>query len=107
MDVRMTTRHVTLSGTFRKLAEERARKLGKYEPRLIAVDLIFDEDHGRFRTEARAEVPGHPPLIARAHAEGRRKALDQTLRKLGRQLRRERSKKVEHQGPPIAAVPEE
>jgi ribosomal subunit interface protein len=107
MDVRMTTRHVGLSDSFRKLAEERVQKLGKYEPRLIAVDLIFENDHGRFIAEARADVPGRPPLIARSAGDGRRKALDQALRKLARQLRRERSKVVEHQAPPAAALPEE
>ncbi|MEJ2503415.1 MAG: ribosome-associated translation inhibitor RaiA [Gemmatimonadota bacterium] len=107
MDVRMTTRHVDLSDTFRKLAEERVQKLGKYEPRLIAVDLIFEDDHGRFTTEARADVPGRPPLVARTAADGRRKSLDQTLRKLSRQLRRERSKLTEHQAPPVAVLPKE
>lgn len=107
MDVRMTTRHVALSDSFRKLAEERARKLGKYEPRLLAVELIFEEDHGRFATEAKASVPGRPALVARSDADGRRKALDQTLRKLGRQLRRERSKSTEYQAPPMAPLTKE
>lgn len=104
MDVRMTTRHVALSDSFRNLAEERARKLGKYEPRLLTVELIFEEDHGRFATEARANVPGRPALVARSESGGRRKALDQTLRKLSRQLRRERSKSTDYQAPPVAPL---
>jgi ribosomal subunit interface protein len=102
MDVRITTRHANLSDGFRALAEERAIKLTKYEPRLIAVDLLFDDDHGVFATEARAEVPGRPPMIARTENGDRRTALDETLRKLGRQLRRERSKRVDHQAAPPA-----
>lgn len=100
MDVRITTRHVDLSAGFRALAEERTRKLTRYEPRLMAVDLLFEEDHGQVVTEARADVPGRPPLIAHATAQDRRHALYDTLRKLGRQLRRERSKRLDHQAPP-------
>lgn len=100
MDVRIATRHVDLSETFRALAADRTRKLTKYEPRLMAVDLLFDEDHGEMVTEARANVPGRPPLIAHATAHDTRHALDDTLRKLARQLRRSRAKRLDHQGPP-------
>ncbi|MFP4622755.1 MAG: ribosome hibernation-promoting factor, HPF/YfiA family [Gemmatimonadota bacterium] len=103
MDVRITARHVELSESFTAFAHERTRKLLKYEPRLTAVDLLFEDDHGRFTTEVRADVPGVPPLIARAGSEDRRSALDSAIRKLGRQLRRERSKRLDHQAPPAAA----
>ena len=52
MDVRITTRHVDLSDAFMLQAEDRTRKLSKYEPRLLAVDLLFEEDHGSLATEA-------------------------------------------------------
>ncbi|NIP82928.1 MAG: ribosome-associated translation inhibitor RaiA [Gemmatimonadetes bacterium] len=104
MDVRITTRHVSLSDSFAAHATERAHKLAKYEPRLIAVDLIFEDDHGQFSTEARAEVPGIPTLVARATGTSKRKTLDEAMQKLGRRLRRERSKRVDHQAPPSGAV---
>ena len=103
MDVRITARHVSVGEGFAELAEERARKLTKYEPRLISVDLIFDKDHGKFSTEARAEVPGVPPLVATAEDDSERKSLDSALDKLGRQLKKERSKRVDHQAPPTGA----
>lgn len=104
MDVRITTRHVTVSDAFRADADERARKLTKYEPRLIAVDLLFDDDHGAHSTEARANVPGRPPMIARAEGPDHRRSLDSALNKLGRQLRRERSKRVDHQATPTSGI---
>lgn len=107
MDVRITTRHVEIGQGFSEYADERTRKLTKYEPRLISVDLIFDNDHGEFSTEARAEVPGIPPLVAKAENESKRKSLDSALDKLGRQLKRERSKRVDHQAPPAGAIIEE
>lgn len=107
MDVRITTRHVTVGDAFAEHAEKRARKLVKFEPRLISVDLIFDNDHGTFSTEARAEVPGVPPLVAKSENDSKRRSLDSALEKLGRQLRRERSKRVDHQAPPAGAMIEE
>lgn len=107
MDLRITTRHVTIGDAFTELATERARSLTKYEPRLISVDLIFDGDHGVFSTEVRAEVPGVPPLVAKAENESKRRSLDTALEKIGRQLKRERSKRVDHQAPPAGVVIEE
>ncbi len=107
MDVRITTRHVDLSESFMAHVGERTRKLTKYEPRLIAVDLLFDGDHGKLATEARATVPGRPPSIARGAAEDPRASLDEALKKLGRQLRRERKKRVDHQAPPPVVVVED
>jgi ribosomal subunit interface protein len=104
MDVRITTRHVSVSDAFVEHATGRARKLDRYEPRLILVDLIFEDDHGEFSTEARAEVPGVPTLVARATGMVKRTTLDEALRKLGRQLRRERSKRVDHQAPSPGAL---
>lgn len=104
MDVRITTRHVSVSDAFVEHATGRARKLAKYEPRLITVDLTFEDDHGEFSTEARAEVPGLPTLVARSTGTAKRSTLDAALRKLGRQLRRARSKRVDHQAPPSGAT---
>lgn len=100
MDVRITTRHVDLSGSFLELADERTRRLDQFEPGLRSVDLLFDDEHGKLLTEARAGVPGRPPMIARAASEDRRKSLHATLRKLRRQLRRERVKRLEQKSSP-------
>lgn len=107
MDVRITTRHVELSDGFLARADERTRKLAKYEPRLSAVDLLFDDDHGKLTTEAKADVPGRPPMIASADDMDPRKSLDAALDKLSRQLRKERKKRVDHQSTPAAMRAEE
>ena len=106
MDVQITIRRGRAGEGFRAIAEEKARKLEKYEPRLTRVELLFDDDGGRVVGEVRAFVPGVPTLVARAGAESRRSALDRVIQKAGRQLRKERSKRVDHQAPPAAAVVE-
>jgi ribosomal subunit interface protein len=104
MDVRITTRRATVSEAFLRQAEERVRKLDRFEPRLQAVALTVDEDRGRISIETRAEVPGAPPMIASADAATDRSALDKALQKLGRQLRRHRTRRTDHQAPPAGAI---
>lgn len=104
MDVRIATRHLELSEAFRGHARERASRLSKYAPRLLSVELLFEGDHGTVKTEARADVPGRSLLVARGESTDRRASLDQALNRLGRQLRRYRSKRVDHQAEP-ASIP--
>jgi ribosomal subunit interface protein len=106
MDVRITTRRATVGQTFIRQIEERVARLDRYEPRLQSVSIIMDEDRGRISFEARAEVPGAPPMIARGEGSTERSALDAALQKLRRQLRRRRAKRTDHQAPPTGAVVE-
>lgn len=106
MDVRITIRRGRAGEAFKAIAAEKALKLEKYEPRLLRVDLLFEEDGGAVVGEVRSFVPGVPMRVARAAAESRRSALDRVIRKAARQLRKERAKRVEHQAPPMAGVAE-
>lgn len=103
MDVQITIRRGRVGASFRSLAEEKARKLERYEPRLIRVELSFEEDAGLVRAETRCYRPG-PTLVARAEGDSRRTALDRVMQRASRRLRKERSKRVQHQAPPATAV---
>jgi ribosomal subunit interface protein len=107
MDVRITTRRTVVGDTFLRQAEERVRKLDRYEPRLQAVAIVVEEDRGRVSVEARAEVPGAPPMVASSVGATSRSALDQTLQKLRRRLRSERTRRTDHQAPPAGALAED
>jgi len=107
MDVRITSRRATVGEAFVRHADERARKLTRYEPTLHGVSVVVDEDRGRVSVEVRAEVPGSPPLIARSEAATDRSALDAALQKLRRQLRRQRTRRLDHQAPSAGAIVEE
>ncbi len=104
MDVRITTRRATVGDSFVRQAEERARKLERYEPRLQGVAITVDEDRGRVFMEVRADVAGTPTVVASSDGDTTRSALDRALQKVQRQLRRKRSKRLDHKAPPAAAV---
>jgi ribosomal subunit interface protein len=104
MDVRITHRRALAGDTFARLAEERARKLERFEPRLQSVDIKVGEDRSRTVIEVRAEVAGAPAVVASSDGDSNRAALDRALQKVRRQLSRQRSKRVDHQAPPAAAV---
>lgn len=106
MEVRITTRRATVGEAFLRKAEERVRKLARYEPRIHAVALTVDEDRGRVTVEARAEVPGAPPMVASSQADSSRAALDRTIQKVQRQLRKRRAKRLDHKAPPSQALAE-
>lgn len=106
MDVRITLRHGTAGAGFLQTAEEKARGLTKFEPRLRQVEILFDGEGRRAEVEARAVVPGVPARVARAAGETRRRALDQVLRKVKRQLRRDRSKRIDHRASPLTGIAE-
>ena len=44
MEVRITSRHSTLSESLRDRAEELLSKLNKYGARISVVEMIFDEE---------------------------------------------------------------
>lgn len=102
MDVQITIRRGAVGTGFRRTAEARARRLEKYEPRLLRIELLFDDERRGVAAEARAVVPGIPPRVARADATSHRRALARVIRKVGRQLRDERSRRIDHRAPPLA-----
>ena len=106
MDVRMSTRHTAVPSSFPAWAEGRARRLERFNPRLQALELLVDSDHGRSVVEVRADVPGSPVMVGRAEGTSERAALDRALERVGRQLRRQRSMRTDHQAPPLGAMVE-
>jgi ribosomal subunit interface protein len=107
MEVRITTRRATVGESFLKAAEARIQKLSKFEPRLARVGLVLDRDREEWTAELRADVPGTPLAVAAATSDNQRSAFDRALDRLRRQLRRARSRRVEHQAAPALPVVED
>ena len=107
MDVRITTRHCSISDTLRRRTVERLEALQRYEPTLAAADVRFASDHGSPAAEVRLILRRHA-LQASSGGETLQIALDAAVQRAERQLRRRRDRVTEHKAatvePPAEVV---
>lgn len=97
MHVTFTARHCTPSARLRRRAEDRLRRLVRFEPHLRAAEVSFDRDHGTYVVEARLRVDGGAAIVAHGRAgAGFGAALGPVVERLGRQLRRRRERRRNH-----------
>ena len=91
MDLTFTGRGLPVTEDLREAAEHKLGRLGKLEPRAIAVDLEFINEHhpkldGLKRVEASLRIP-RKTFFAHAEAPEVFAALDDVVGKLERQVR--------------------
>jgi len=96
MLINVSARHCRVADSIRRRAEDRLRRMVRFEPRVDSADVVFEHDHGLYAVEVRAFVTGRSTVIAHAAAADARSALDQVLSRLGTQLRRQRDRSREH-----------
>lgn len=94
MEVQITVRHCTITDSLRQRAEERIRRLDKYNPRILAAFVTFDDDGAERRVEVKLDVPGSPPVVSRATGRSFKPALDEAAQRAGRQLKRHRERRL-------------
>lgn len=97
MKVIISARHCSPPTAVRELAESRIRRLQRYEPRIGDAEVAFDEDHGEPVVEARVSVHGGGTVVADATGETFEAAVRRMVDRLGRQLRRRRERRRDHQ----------
>lgn len=105
MQVRITVRHNTVSDALRRRAEERVRRLEKYNPRVQTAAVTFDEEGDQHRIEVRLDVAGAKAVVGQATDHVAKTALDEAIQRAGRQLKRQRERRVSHQAPKPVDVP--
>jgi ribosomal subunit interface protein len=93
MDVTITARHCTISNGIHEETLRRVRRFDRFRARITAVHVYFDADHGQKTCEARLSMAGGPPLVARSAGPTFRDAVDQTIDRLERQLKRQRDRR--------------
>ena len=96
MQVNITARHCNVPQGIRTEATEKIQRLQRYEPRVNNAVVEFDTDHGNMQVEARVFLAGSHSIIAHGSGENFRTALDQSLDRLARQLKRRRERVREH-----------
>jgi ribosomal subunit interface protein len=100
MEVTITARHCTVPPATRRAALLRLNRLQRFEPRGATAIVNFESDHGEKHVEARLSVHGRPAVIARGSGPNFRVALDRSVEKLERQLRRNRARIRNHRAVP-------
>jgi putative sigma-54 modulation protein len=102
MQVNITARHCNVPQKVRVAAEERLNRLERYTPRVANAVVEFDTDHGDKKVETRIFLAGSHSIIAHGSGETFRSALDKSLDRLTRQLKRRRERVRDHKGPKLS-----
>lgn len=102
MEIRITSRHTDLSDDLRERTEELVLKLSKYEPRISAAEVIFDEGKRTKTAEGIIHVDRGDLVVASGEADAYRGALHQMVDRLTRQLRRHHERRRDHQAPKLS-----
>ena len=104
MDVRVTSRHCSISDTLRRRASDRLEGLQRFEPTLSAADVRFASDHGSALAEVRLLCRGST-LQASAAADSFHAAFESAAERAERQLRRHRERVTDHKAAAAAVQP--
>ena len=102
MDVRITSRHTTLPQSLRDRAEELLSKLDKFDSRVSAIEVIFDEENNSKKIEGILHIDRSEPIVATGEDGDFNEALSQVNDRLARQLRKLHSQAKDHRAPPLA-----
>lgn len=99
MQIVVSTRHGDISDRLRVDAEQQFGKLGRYESRISRVEVTLNQEKNRWEVEALASIDRADPVHAHGEAGDAKSALDAAADRMARQLKRLRSRHVDHQGP--------
>lgn len=100
MRVQITARHCEVSETVRDRAGELMAKVARFDPRVSAIELVFDEGKRSHDVEAIVSRDRVEPIVARASASEWLPALDVLFDRVSKQVRRGRDQAVDHHHTP-------
>ena len=83
-------------------AESQVASLARFEQRASHADVIFTEEKRSRKVEVVVFVDGAPEVAGRGEGEDFRKALDQGVDRVRRQLREQRERRRDHSAPPLS-----
>jgi ribosomal subunit interface protein len=102
MDVRITSRHTTVPQSLRDRAEELLSKLDKFDSRVSAIEVVFDEEKNSKKIEGILHIDRSEPIVATGEGDDFNEALSQVNDRLASQLRKLHSQAKDHRAPPLA-----
>jgi len=107
MRIQVTQRHCEVPDRVVSRAEQRLKRLERFEPRLSSADLIFTEERTARFAEAVLSIDGEDRVFAKGEGPEFRAAVDVLLDRLSRILRKQRERRTDHQGEPHLGVLDE
>lgn len=99
MQIIIAARHFDVSDALRQHVEQEFGSLDKFEPRISRVEITLLQEKNRREVEVLASVDQAGTLHAEAEAGDFRTAIDRARDRLVRQLKKQRSRHRNHQGP--------
>ncbi|MGH7445653.1 MAG: ribosome hibernation-promoting factor, HPF/YfiA family [Longimicrobiales bacterium] len=93
MDVRITARHCSITDSVRDIAQTRVSRLSRFEPRITAAEVQFTDENAFKHVEVRLSVPGTAQVQAQGAGDSFRSALDRSVERLERQMRRRHARR--------------
>jgi ribosomal subunit interface protein len=96
--IQIAARHCDVPESVRKRIDEQITRLAKYDPRLSAAEVVFEEERHVRRVEAILSIDRGGVVIARAEAGEFQTAVDKVVDRLGRIVKRQRSQAKSHHG---------
>ena len=101
MEVRITSRHITLSESFRARTEEILSRLDKYGAPISVIEVVYDEEKNTKKVEGILPIDRSAPIVATGGGVEFSEALSQVYDRLGRQLRKLQKQMKDHRALPL------
>lgn len=98
MKINTVARHCDVPDFVIERANQQIGKLVRFESRLTSAEVAFQVERHVHRVEAFLSLNGDEPVLAHGEGGDFRTALDQTVARLSKILRRRRAHLVEHRG---------
>ena len=99
MQIVVSTRGGELSERQADAVRERFGRLSRFEARVSRIEVTLSEEKNHWEVEALASIDRAEPVHARSEHPEVRSAVDRTVDRMARQLRKLRGRHVDHQGP--------
>jgi ribosomal subunit interface protein len=106
MEVTITARHCTIPDSLRDQTERMLRRFQRIHTRATSAIACFETEAFEKNVEIRLHVGGGPPLIAHASGPTFRAALERTVDRLDRQVKRRRDRWVQRRSATAGRPPE-
>lgn len=102
MRVQITARRCDVTESVRDRTEAMVTKLTKFDPRVTAAEVVFEEERHARRVEGILSVDGDEAVVASGEGGDFTAAVDQMVDRLAKIVRRRRAQVRDHQGRSLA-----